>query len=74
MTALGGPPPGERVRVLLLRGDGILRSTRPERLDRALELFEDAREVAAEASLDASVRELVERRIAEVRRLIDERR
>ena len=71
---LGGPDPGERVRVLLLRGDSLLRSTRPEHLERALEAFEDARAVAADPSVEDGLRELVEERIAEARRLIDERR
>ena len=71
---LGGPDPGERVRVLLLRGDSIMKSTRPERFERALEAFEDARDVAADPSVDEGMRELVEGRIAEAHRLIDERR
>ena len=37
----------ERVRTLLLRGDNLLKSARPERFGRAMEAFEEAREAAA---------------------------
>ena len=67
-----GAAPGERVRTLLLRGDNVLKSARPERFGRALEAFEEAREVAADPAVDPRVRELVERRIESVRALLEE--
>ena len=57
----------ERVRTLLLRGDNLLKSGRPERAQRALEAFEEAREAARNDDVAPAVRELVERRIAAVR-------
>jgi hypothetical protein len=59
------------VRTLLLRGDNVLKSARPERFGRALEAFEEAREVAADPSVDQRVRELVERRIEALRVLME---
>jgi hypothetical protein len=53
----------ERVRTLLLRGDNLLKSARPERFDRALAAFEEAREAARDDDVAPEVRELVERRI-----------
>ncbi|MBV9110645.1 MAG: hypothetical protein JO306_14640 [Gemmatimonadetes bacterium] len=67
-----GASPADRVRTLLLRGDNVLKSAQPGRLDRALAAFEEAREVAADASVDPRVRELVERRIESVRALLEE--
>jgi tRNA threonylcarbamoyladenosine modification (KEOPS) complex Cgi121 subunit len=64
--------PSDRIRTLLLRGDNMLKSARHERFGRALEAFEEAREVAAHPEVDARVRELVERRIARTLELIDE--
>lgn len=61
----------ERVRTLLLRGDNVLKSAKPERFGRALEAFEEARAEAADPSVDPRVRELVERRIDSVRRLME---
>jgi hypothetical protein len=61
----------ERVRTLLLRGDNVLKSGRPERLGRALETFEEAREAAADPSVDARVRELVDRRIEALTQLME---
>ena len=66
-----GTPPADRVRTLLLRGDNVLKSAKPERFGRALSAFEEAREVAADESVDPRVRELVERRIASVRELME---
>ena len=69
-----GPPsddPAARVRTLLLRGDNVLKSARPERLERALASFEEARGVAAADGVDPRVRQLVERRIESTRALID---
>jgi hypothetical protein len=59
--------PAERVRNLLLRGDNLLKNGRSP--DKALEAFEQARTAAADPSVDARVRELVERRIESVRQL-----
>jgi len=67
----GEPEPADRVRTLLLRGDNVLKSARPERLPRALAAFEEAREVAADPSVDARVRELVERRIDSLRGMLE---
>jgi hypothetical protein len=64
--------PGERVRTLLLRGDNVLKSARPERLGRALTIFEEARDAAADPSVDPRVRKLVERRIESVRALLEQ--
>lgn len=52
-----------RVRTLLLRGDNVMKSAHPERFGRALQAFEEAREVAASDAVDPRVRDLVERRI-----------
>jgi hypothetical protein len=59
----------ERVRTLLLRGDNLLKSARPERLGRALEAFEEAREAARDDDVSPEVRELVERRIEALEKL-----
>jgi hypothetical protein len=61
----------ERVRTLLLRGDNVLKSAKPERLGRALATFEEAREAAADPSVDPRVRELVERRIEALHKLME---
>ena len=66
-----GSAPSDRVRTLLLRGDNVLKSHNPERLGRALKAFEEAREVAADPSVDPRVRELVERRIEALRPLME---
>jgi hypothetical protein len=66
------PAPSERVRTLLLRGDNLLKSARRERVGRALAAFEEARDVAADPSVDPRVRELVERRIESLRILMGE--
>ena len=68
-----GVPPGERARNLLLRGDNVLKSHNPERFERSLEAYLEARAVAADDSVDERVRDLVERRIEETQRLIRER-
>jgi hypothetical protein len=60
----------ERVRTLLLRGDNLLKSARPERFGRALEAFEEAREAARDDDVSPEVRELVERRIDGLRQLM----
>jgi hypothetical protein len=61
----------DRVRTLLLRGDNVLKSANPERFGRALAAFEEARDAAADPSVEPRVRELVERRIAAVRQLME---
>ena len=61
--------PQDRIRTLLLRGDNLLKSGRPERLPRAVEAFEQAAEVARGPGVDPAVRELVERRLEAVRSL-----
>jgi hypothetical protein len=63
--------PQDRIRTLLLRGDNLLKSGRPERLPRALEAFEAAAEVAEDRSVDDAVRELVRRRLEAARSLAD---
>ena len=67
----GEPAPADRVRTLLLRGDNVLKSAKPERFPRALEAFEQAREAAADPSVDPRVRELVDRRIESLRQLME---
>lgn len=67
----GDAAPADRVRTLLLRGDNVLKSAKPERFPRALEAFEQAREAAADPSVDQRVRDLVERRIDSVRELME---
>jgi hypothetical protein len=53
-----------------LRGDNVLKHGRDQA--QAMAAFEEAREVAADESVDPRVRELVERRIASVRELLGE--
>ncbi len=60
----------DRVRTLLLRGDNLLKSARPERFGRALAAFEEAREAAKGADVDPAVRDLVERRIEAMRAIM----
>ena len=59
----------DRVRTLLLRGDNLLKSGNPERLDRAIQAFEEAREAAAGPDVPGEVRALVERRLESARQL-----
>jgi hypothetical protein len=64
--------PSERIRTLLLRGDNVLKkSGGGERLERALEAFKEAEELSADETVDPRVRDLVARRIASVRGLIE---
>ncbi|MDP8943832.1 MAG: hypothetical protein M3N16_06920 [Actinomycetota bacterium] len=72
MTA-PGPDPEERVRILIMRGENALRSSRPEHLDRALEAFQEARQVADATAVDQRLRELADERLAETRGLLDDR-
>ena len=62
--------PAERVRNLLLRGDNLLKHGGDPA--KALAAFEEARDVAADESVDPRVRELVEHRIASIRDLTGE--
>ena len=59
----------DRVRTLLLRGDNLLKSSRPERFERALQAFEEAREAARDPDVAPEVRALVERRIDALRQM-----
>lgn len=61
----------ERVRTLLLRGDNLLKSARPERFGRALAAFEEARDAAADDDVSPEVRALVERRIDALKELME---
>jgi hypothetical protein len=64
--------PSERIRTLLLRGDNVLKkSGGGERLQRALDAFKEAEELSADETVDPHVRDLVARRIASVRGLIE---
>ena len=56
----------DRVRTLLLRADNVLKNEGDDddRRRRAREALEQAREAAADPSVEPRVRELVERRIA----------
>jgi hypothetical protein len=64
--------PADRIRTLLLRGDNLLKSGRPERVGRAIEAFEEAQGIAADDAVDPRVRELVERRLVAARSLAGE--
>ena len=64
--------PAERIRTLLLRGDNLLKSGRPERIGKAIDAFEEARTLATDDSVDPRVRELVTRRLASARELTGE--
>jgi hypothetical protein len=64
--------PSERIRTLLLRGDNVLKkSGGGERLQRALDAFTEAEELCGDETVDPRVRDLVARRIASVRGLIE---
>jgi len=64
----------DRVRTLLLRGDNLLKSARPERFERALAAFEEARDAAADPDVRPEVRDLVERRLEALRELMEPNR
>ena len=66
--------PADRIRTLLLRGDNVLKQQGGdrERIERALEAFRQAEELASDESVDPRVRELVARRVASVRELLGE--
>lgn len=72
MTGSDPADPAARVRTLLLRGDNVMKSAHPERFGRALQAFEEAREVAASDAVDPRVRELVERRITSLTALMED--
>jgi hypothetical protein len=57
----------DRIRTLLLRGDNMLKSGRPERLPRAIEAFEQAAALADDPAVEERVRELVQRRLEAAR-------
>ena len=57
----------DRIRTLLLRGDNLLKSGKPERLPRAVEAFEQAAELAGDPAVDERVRELIRRRLEAAR-------
>lgn len=61
----------ERVRTLLLRGDNLLKSAGPERFDRAVAAFEEARGAAQDSGVAPEVRALVERRLEALRQMRD---
>jgi hypothetical protein len=63
--------PRDRIRTLLLRGDNLLKSGRPERLPRAVEAFEEAATVARDRAVPEELRQLVARRLEAVRTLGD---
>lgn len=69
MSAKGDP--ADRVRTLLLRGDNVLKSGRPERIGRALASFEQALLAASEPGVDPRLRELAERRIEALRPMLE---
>jgi hypothetical protein len=63
----GERDPRDRIRTLLLRGDNLLKSGKPERLPRALEAFDEAARIARDPAVPDQVRQLVERRLEAVR-------
>jgi len=60
----------DRIRTLLLRGDNLLKSGRPERLPRAVKAFEDAAALTEDPAVEQSVRELVQRRLEASRAMV----
>ena len=63
--------PGDRIRTLLLRADNVLKNQVPggdheDRARRARQALEEAREIARDPAVDERVRDLVERRIAQL--------
>ncbi|HWT93210.1 MAG TPA: hypothetical protein VN238_09460 [Solirubrobacteraceae bacterium] len=58
--------PSDRIRKLLLRADNVLKNEgdQADRARRARQALEEARDVARDPSVDARVRELIERRLA----------
>src|SRR5215208_6915497 len=67
-----GVDPGERARILLLRGDELLAAGTPESLDEAMLAYQGGLEVAREPGVeDAELPRLFEDRIAAVRRRLE---
>lgn len=67
-----GIDPGERARVLLLRGDELLESRGPESLEEALLAYRGALELAADPSVaDEDLRRLLEERVDSTRALLE---
>jgi hypothetical protein len=62
--------PQDRIRILLLRGDDLLKSDEPERLPHALDAFEEAAEVAKDPAVSRRLRQRVERRLETARLLV----
>lgn len=63
--------PAERIRTLLLRGDNLLKGQgatgdAAARAARARKAYEEAREVARDPGVEPRLRELIERRLAEL--------
>ena len=58
--------PADRIRTLLLRADNVLKNEgdTADRQRRARQALEEARDVAADPSVDPKIRDLVERRLA----------
>jgi hypothetical protein len=59
-------PSSDRIRTLLLRADNVLKNEGDEadRVRRARNALEEARDVARDPAVDEQVRELIERRLA----------
>jgi hypothetical protein len=63
-----GVDPGERARILLMRGDELLAAGTPESLDEAMLAYQGGLEVAREPDVDdAELPSVFEERIARVR-------
>lgn len=66
--------PADRIRTLLLRADNVLKNQgaggtpidHEDRARRARQALEEAREIARDPNVDQRVRDLVERRIAQL--------
>jgi hypothetical protein len=60
--------PADRIRTLLLRADNVLKNEGDDadRRRRALDALNEAREVAQDPGVDPRVRELVDRRLAQL--------
>jgi hypothetical protein len=58
--------PSDRIRTLLLRADNVVKNEGDEadRVRRARNALEEARDVARDPAVDEQVRELIERRLA----------
>ena len=60
--------PASRIRTLLLRADNVLKNEgdTADRARRARQALEEAREVARDPGVEPRIRELVERRLAQL--------